>query len=395
MTGSRTDAKPREAARLTVTEPSGRVQVVGSPYKNPAAAQGTWRVKAEATGYASEERVVRVPPDEATLEKIELQLLGGLAVTGTPGGAAVKVIGPGGWSDDGGLPAEWTGLTAGTYRVSVTREGYQPLQDLAVTVQPGLTASVPVTLQKQVAGAAQPAAGRMVEVPAGEFFMGCNAEVDTECFSDEKPGRAVLLNAYRIDVHEVTVSEYAACVEDGQCTRPDTGDQCNWSQIGRDAFPVNCVDWNQAAAYCRWVGKRLPTEAEWEKAARGTDGRKFPWGNEAVSCSLVVWGDGIHADGCGKKRAWPVCSKPAGDSPYGLCDMAGNVGEWVQDAYNDDYYDGGNNINPICTSGAERSFRGGSWNLDHARWLRAADRARANPTNRTDSVGFRCAIGAN
>ena len=153
------DAKPRDKVRLTVTDPAGNAEVVGSPYKNPTAAPGTWRVKAEAAGCATEERVLNVPPDEATLEKLELKPLGGLSVTGTPAGAAVKVTGPNDWSDDGGLPAEWSGLPSGVYQVSVSREGYQPFEQRA-TVQPGQLATVSVVLQKLIARVATPAVSK-------------------------------------------------------------------------------------------------------------------------------------------------------------------------------------------------------------------------------------------
>ena len=122
----------------------------------------------------------------------------------------------------------------------------------------------------------QPDSKDMLAIPAGEFWMGCNEKVDKLCIDDEKPGRKVYLDVYSIDRYEVTVADYRRCVEAGTCT--DKGltpyDSCNWDKKGKDNHPINCVDWDQAQTYCRWVGKRLPTEAEWEKAARGEKDRR-------------------------------------------------------------------------------------------------------------------------
>ncbi len=107
--------------------------------------------------------------------------------------------------------------------------------------------------------------------------MGCNEAVNKDCGADEKPGLTVVLDAFAIDTYEVTVANYQKCVGVGKCTDPRTDDSCNWSRAGREQHPINCVDWEQAQAYCRWAGKRLPTEAEWEKAARGTDKRVYPF----------------------------------------------------------------------------------------------------------------------
>ncbi|CAN0565396.1 unnamed protein product, partial [Laminaria digitata] len=124
----------------------------------------------------------------------------------------------------------------------------------------------------------------MVSVPAGEFYMGCNERVDSECGDDEKPGKTVHVGAFRIDTTEVTVAAYKKCVDAGACSSGNfrtksESKYCNWGHSGRGTHPMNCVNWAGADKYCKWVGKRLPSEKEWEKAARGTDGRKYAWGN--------------------------------------------------------------------------------------------------------------------
>jgi Sulfatase-modifying factor enzyme 1 len=227
--------------------------------------------------------------------------------------------------------------------------------------------------------------GDEVLIPAGTFWMGCNEAVDTDCYSDESPYHEVFLDAYYIDRTEVTVGAYGECVTAGDCIAPRTGSYCNWGQADKGSHPVNCVIWFQAEAYCTWAGKRLPTEAEWERAARGTDGRKYPWGNEKATCELAVMG-GCEGD------TQPVCSvSPAGDSPYGLCDMTGNVFEWTRDRYNTLYYSRSLGSNPNGpTSGLDRVFRGGSFGNDDG--LRVSSRNHDDPSGDGDfdGLGFRC-----
>lgn len=221
----------------------------------------------------------------------------------------------------------------------------------------------------------------MVSIPAGAFFMGCNAAVDTNCFDDEKPGRTVSLDAFTIDTYEVTVANYRQCVEAGKCTALDMGGSCNWNQSNRAQHPINCMDWNQAKTYCEWQGKRLPTEAEWEKAARGTDKRVYPWGNEWDAKKANVNTSGTVAVG----------SYAAGISPYGAYDMSGNVWEWTADWYADVYYQNSPVRNPKgLASGNTRSVRGGSWG-DRTQGARASNRYRLDPGNRSDFIGVRCA----
>lgn len=216
--------------------------------------------------------------------------------------------------------------------------------------------------------------GAMVNVPAGEFMMGCNDAVDSDCDSDENPYHAVTLGAYKIGKYEVTVGEYQKCVTDGACNNDNINElhyignaqelQCNLGADGKEKHPMQCVTWYGAKAYCEWKGKRLPTEAEWEKAARGTDGQKYPWGNEpTVSCDYaVVSDDNVGGDGCGNNGTMPVGSKESGKSPYGAYDMAGNVYEWASDWYGADYYSSSPTNDPAGPdTGDLRVLRGASW----------------------------------
>ena len=131
----------------------------------------------------------------------------------------------------------------------------------------------------------------MVRVPAGEFMMGCNEEVDDDCNPAEYPYRVVRVRAFQIDELPAAVARYGRCVDDGSCQPPATGGYCDYGAAGRDDHPINCISWSQARDYCEWEGKRLCSEAEREKAARGTDGRKYPWGNEPVTCYRAVFNE--------------------------------------------------------------------------------------------------------
>jgi len=219
---------------------------------------------------------------------------------------------------------------------------------------------------------------KLVTVPAGTFLYGCNGIVDRQCPPSEPAGQRAEVAAFRIDRTEVRVSEFRSCVDSGACDPPAADSGCNWETPGRGDHPVNCIDWDQAAGYCSWVGKRLPTEQEWEKAARGTDGRTYPWGNEGASCDVAVMSSGAGG-GCGESSTAPVGSRDSGRSPYGLFDMAGNVLEWTGTLHE--------------SGGEARVLRGGSWQND-ASAVRSSHREGALPSLRHESVGFRCAQGA-
>ena len=215
----------------------------------------------------------------------------------------------------------------------------------------------------------------MVYVPAGGFFMGA-VEDDTMADSDEKPRHAVILDAYWIYKHEVTNARYRDCIEEGKCSG-------RLSQYQEDNFPAIYINWFQAQDYCEWAEGRLPTEAEWEKAARGLDGRTFPWGEMEPSCSLANFAGCID-------NVMPVGSYKQGASPYGALDMAGNVWEWVADWYDAEYYSLGISDNPQGpSSGTSRIIRGGSWD-SYDQLLRSSLRVRRNPDYSFDFNGFRC-----
>jgi len=231
----------------------------------------------------------------------------------------------------------------------------------------------------------------MVVVPAGEFIRGSE-----KGHPAEKPVKKIYLDEFWIDIYEVTVDEYFRCVKVGNCERPKeggpacSGNVVNWEKKGRGNHPINCVTAFNAEVFCKWAGKRLPTEAEWEKAARGTDGRTYPWGEAKADCNRAVMNDGGLL-GCGELSTWPVESKPSGVSPYGAHNMAGNVSEWTADRYDSKYYSTSPARNPQGPkSGVTRVIRGGCW-FDFASNLRSAERISDGPSNAYDVLGFRCA----
>ena len=230
----------------------------------------------------------------------------------------------------------------------------------------------------------------MLYVPGGVFQMG-SAESDSLAHFDEKPQHPVTLDAFWVDRTEVTNAQYKKCVQAGACKPSEFPD--SWGTNGDDQ-PVVGVSWYDAGAYCQWAGAALPTEAQWEKAARGTDGHIYPWGDNAPTCELAVMVEGGQ-EGCGKKPAWPVGSKPKGASPYGALDMAGNVGEWVQDWYDEHSYTAEAQTNPTgATKGTHKVLRGSSWYCTDARCVRAAFRDAYPPEKRNTGMGFRCVIAA-
>ena len=207
--------------------------------------------------------------------------------------------------------------------------------------------------------------------------MGC--DTDADCKDDEKPQHTVSLGAFEIDRTEVTQDQYSACLSAKACLPPD----CDWDCTKTD-YPARCLVRAQAIAYCEWAGKRLPTEAEWELAARGTDGRKYPWGNAALDCN--------HANMAGCTAAPDAVGKrPAGASPYGALDMAGSVVEMVADWYDDQFYVTSPANDPTGPAiGTTYVGRGGGFKSE-AEWERGSSRDWYNTGDSDEALGFRCA----
>jgi serine/threonine-protein kinase len=257
----------------------------------------------------------------------------------------------------------------------------------------------------------------MALVPGGRFFMGSDDDLPAE-----RPAHKVELRAYCMDKLEVTTAAYRACSDRGDCKR--AGVTNKWNDITakdsrvydplcngnpdvttRGTHPINCVDWNMADRFCRAEGKRLPTEAEWEFAARGSDGRKYPWGDAAPSikhlnacgAECTAWGkkhgaplEALFTDSDGFATTAPVGSFPQGVSRWGIEDLVGNVWEWVAD-YHGPYTDADQRDPAGPATGATRVMRGGAWNGAYSDWVRPSFRFHDAADTRSHGVGFRCA----
>ena len=256
----------------------------------------------------------------------------------------------------------------------------------------------------------------MAMVAGGRFFMGSDDDLEAE-----KPAHKVALHAYCMDKLEITADAYRACSDRGDCKRTiptnkwdgiTTRDAkaydslCNAQDPGRGHHPMNCVDWNAADRFCKAEGKRLPSEAEWEFAARGSDGRKYPWGDappsakhlNACGAECVAWGkkhgtplEALFAESDAWATTAPVGSFPEGASRWGIEDLVGNVWEWTADFYAS--YASADVDEPTGpATGTAHVMRGGAWNGAYADWVRPSFRFSSAAETRSHGVGFRCAL---
>jgi formylglycine-generating enzyme required for sulfatase activity len=260
---------------------------------------------------------------------------------------------------------------------------FTPTLTPTITQIPTSTLGIGSTMMSDVDGMV------MVYVPEGAFLMGWGYASYIRRV-EERPQHTIYLDAFWIDQTEVTNAMYARCVEDGTCDPPSSYTSNKRSSYYDNAsysdYPVIYVRWDQALEYCEWSGRRLPTEAEWEKAARGEDGWVYPWGDLLPDCNLANY----HI--C-KRNTDEVGSYLSGASPYGALDMAGNVWEWVADWYDPGYYERSPSENPQGPpSGTERVQRGGSWTY-YDDYIRTTVRTGWNPASSAFNIGFRCARG--
>jgi len=359
-----------------------------APFEVPA---GLYTIKVSQTGYDPEETQVRIFADATDGANVSLvQSNGQVQISGKPEGAKSRLECQKGFAQDFGLPAvssPWTvTVPRGECRLTVERDGYASYDETFSVTGGGMTRQTVELARDMSGGTSGGVAGaggvRWVRIPGGTFQMGSN-----DGNNSEKPVHSVTVSTFEIAATEVTVAQYRKCVDAGVCSAPDTySGLCNWGKSDRENHPVNCLDWNQATTYAKWVGGRLPTEAEWEYAARsGGRNQKYPWGNQTATCFYTVMAEGGF--GCGRDSTWPVCSKTAGNTAQGLCDMAGNVWEWVSDWYGS--YGSGSVTNPVgLSSGSIRVRRGGSFYVGPG-LVRVAIRFGDVPGFRGDFLGFR------
>ena len=245
----------------------------------------------------------------------------------------------------------------------------------------------------------------MVAIPEGPFIMGVPLLESNTVLRDDMPPHRVYLSPYAIDRFEVSMAKYSECVEAEVCTPAvATFDKyalhCTYGQQEKSQHPINCVSWRQATAYCQWAGKALPTEAQWEKAARGPDSLLYPWGDSPeLSCqqAVVAFGPDEEQTGCGQGGPWEISSRPTDTSVYGVHDLMGNVHEWTSDVFSFDYYEQSPERDPMGAGLEQEELNGRSVRGLHFRWdvtrieVNIAVRSSNAAGAAFDFIGFRCA----
>ena len=241
-----------------------------------------------------------------------------------------------------------------------------------------------------------------IALPAGRVNVGSPPD---EGYENERPLRVVSVSPFKVSKTEVTVLQYAQCVAQGVCStdglkKPDWGDErlCNWDRVGRSLHPINCISWYQAQTYAQWVGGRLLSEAEWSYMAQSASKQRqiYPWGSEPASCERAVIADPLRGSGCGTEHTSRVCTKPLGQTKQGVCDVVGNVWEWVQDEWHADYHGAPDSSSPwvdqdpLTWQSSERVYRGGGA-YDELDLPRIARRGHRSPQSRQINLGFRIA----
>lgn len=232
-----------------------------------------------------------------------------------------------------------------------------------------------------IAGCAEPPPSEMVDVESGPFQQGCDSGVEIACMPWELPLRTVTLSSFSIDRTEVTRSAYALCVDAGVCLPP----ACEWEDPASSQLPVVCIPRDQAETYCEWRGQRLPTEAEWEKAARGGDARIYAWGNDSPDCARS------NIAGC-TGGADPVGRHSQGMSPYGLLDVSGNVCEWTAEWWDETYYASAPLEDPPGPSEGTLAVVRDGFYEQLGDMVRTARRHGIEPATAHRGIGFRCAL---
>lgn len=282
-------------------------------------------------------------------------------------------------------------LIAGGARAATFEDLAVRASDLKGSLASESVPAVPAAVKGYISGQTSFVVGPVTPVEwkwiAGrQFTMG----TDTlgEDFKDAKPVHQVWIKQFHMSKTPVTVGQYSECVIKGACSEPSTGPKCNWGRSDRETHPVNCVTWGQADQYAKFAGARLPSEAEWEFAATGEgQNQKYPWGNTDPASN--TWLYGSDPDSMAKYETVPVCSRPAANTKQGLCDMVGNVSQWVQDKYQGSYTGAPSDGGAVEGDNFYRVIRGGSFGRLDSRFLRADARFYDAPNSRDGYLGFR------